>query len=115
MMSGQMGGQMNLNANAHEEALFQPYSTLDEPVLDTIMRDVRAVVSKLKVVMLPLDRTVRVGVYTVCASRAFSSKLCFSLSLNILPICSPILFVVTVDLRNRSTVTMELLQQKNQK
>ena len=55
-MGGQMGGQMN--AGAHEEALFQPYSTLDEPVLETIMRDVRAVASKLKVVMLPLDRTV---------------------------------------------------------
>ena len=53
-----MGGQMNMNANAHEEALFQPYSTLDEPVVETIMRDVRAVVSKLKIVMLPLDRTV---------------------------------------------------------
>jgi hypothetical protein len=49
----------NIAANAHEEALFQPYSTLDEPVMETIMRDVRAVVSKLKVVMLPLDRTVR--------------------------------------------------------
>jgi hypothetical protein len=53
MMTGQ------ISANAHQEALFQPYSTLDEPVLETIMRDVRAVVSKLKVVMLPLDRTVR--------------------------------------------------------
>ena len=52
MNSGGMG------ASAHQEALFQPYSTLDEPVMDTIMRDVRAVASKLKVVMLPLDRTV---------------------------------------------------------
>ena len=61
-MGGQMGGQMNsgdMSAGAHESALFQPYSTLDEPVLETIMRDVRAVASKLKVVMLPLDRTVR--------------------------------------------------------
>ena len=62
MQGGQMmGGQMNsggMTAGAHQEALFQPYSTLDEPVLETIMRDVRAVVSKLKVVMLPLDRTV---------------------------------------------------------
>jgi len=58
---GGMGGQMNaaggMTAGAHENALFQPYSTLDEPVLETIMRDVRAVASKLKVVMLPLDRT----------------------------------------------------------
>ena len=37
--------------------LLEPYSTLEEPVLDTIMRDVRAVHAKLKVVMLPLDRT----------------------------------------------------------
>lgn len=60
----QMGGQMGMNAaNAHEEALFQPYSTLDEPVLDTIMRDVHAVVAKLKIVMLPLDRTVRIGLF----------------------------------------------------
>ena len=34
----------------------QPYSTLDEPVMETIMRDVRAVGAKLRVVMLPLDR-----------------------------------------------------------
>ena len=53
------GGGTQMSATAHEEALFQPYSTLDEPVMETIMRDVRAVASKLKVVMLPLDRTVR--------------------------------------------------------
>ena len=55
-----MSGQMNTGnvVNAHEEALFQPYSTLDEPVRETILRDVRAVVAKLKIVMLPLDRTV---------------------------------------------------------
>jgi len=41
----------------HEEELFRPYSTLDEPVMETIMRDVRAVGSKLKVVMMPLDRS----------------------------------------------------------
>ena len=58
-----MGGAMNssdmANANVHQDALFAPYSTLDEPVMETIMRDVRAVVAKLKVVMLPLDRAVR--------------------------------------------------------
>eukprot|EP00547_Thalassionema_nitzschioides_P001578 CAMPEP_0194208602 /NCGR_PEP_ID=MMETSP0156-20130528/7006_1 /TAXON_ID=33649 /ORGANISM="Thalassionema nitzschioides, Strain L26-B" /LENGTH=107 /DNA_ID=CAMNT_0038935603 /DNA_START=18 /DNA_END=338 /DNA_ORIENTATION=- len=36
--------------------LLEPYSTLDEPVLETILRDVRAVGAKLKIVMLPLDR-----------------------------------------------------------
>lgn len=35
--------------------LSQPYSTLDEPVIETIMRDVRAVSSKLKVVLMPLS------------------------------------------------------------
>jgi len=36
--------------------LSKPVCTLDEPVRETIMRDVRAVGSKLLVVMLPLDR-----------------------------------------------------------
>lgn len=43
------------------DILLEPYSTLEEPVLDTIMRDVRAVYSKLKVVMLPLDRSTPFG------------------------------------------------------
>jgi hypothetical protein len=41
-----------------EQQFFAPLSTIDEPVRETIMRDVRAVASKLKVVMLPMDRTV---------------------------------------------------------
>ncbi len=41
-----------------QSALLEPVSTLDEPVIETIMRDVRAVGSKLRVVLLPLDRTV---------------------------------------------------------
>jgi protein YIPF6 len=41
----------------HEQELFSPFSTLDEPVIDTIMRDVHAVATKLKVVMKPLDRS----------------------------------------------------------
>ncbi|GAX18387.1 hypothetical protein FisN_15Lh318 [Fistulifera solaris] len=40
----------------HQDELFAPYSTLDEPVMETIMRDVRAVGAKLKVVMRPMDR-----------------------------------------------------------
>ena len=61
-----MSGQMNTGSNAsdHENALFQPYSTLDEPVKETILRDVRAVVAKLKIVMLPLDRTVSLIIYS---------------------------------------------------
>jgi len=41
----------------HEQELFSKYSTLDEPVSETILRDVRAVADKLKVVMMPLDRS----------------------------------------------------------
>ena len=41
----------------HEEELFSAYSTLDEPVMETIMRDVRAVASKLKIVLQPLNRS----------------------------------------------------------
>ena len=40
----------------HEKELFSPYCTLDEPVRETIMRDVNAVWAKLKIVLLPLDR-----------------------------------------------------------
>lgn len=42
----------------HEEEFFAPLSTLDEPVMETIMRDVRSVGSKLQVVLLPMDRNV---------------------------------------------------------
>lgn len=41
-----------------EDEFFAPLSTLDEPVMETIMRDVRSVGRKLKVVLLPLDRSV---------------------------------------------------------
>jgi hypothetical protein len=46
------------DAVMQEEEFFAPLSTLDEPVMETIMRDVRAVASKLKVVMLPMERNV---------------------------------------------------------
>lgn len=46
------------DAVMQEEEFFAPLSTLDEPVMETIMRDVRAVGSKLKVVMLPMERNV---------------------------------------------------------
>ncbi len=42
-----------------EGFLTQPYSTLDEPVRETIMRDVRSVASKIQVVLLPLKKAVR--------------------------------------------------------
>ena len=40
------------------DELLAPVSTLDEPVQETIMRDVRAVGAKLKAVLIPLDRNV---------------------------------------------------------
>jgi protein YIPF6 len=43
------------SAEDHESELFRPYSTLDEPVSETIMRDVRAVASKLRIVLSPLN------------------------------------------------------------
>ena len=46
------------DAVIQEQEFFAPLSTLDEPVMETIMRDVRAVSSKLRVVLLPMDRTV---------------------------------------------------------
>jgi hypothetical protein len=48
----------NVTVEQHEQEFFAPLSTLDEPVKETIMRDVRSVASKLKVVLLPMDRTV---------------------------------------------------------
>lgn len=43
----------------HEQQLFSKYSTLDEPIIETVLRDVRAVHEKLKVVMMPLDYSSR--------------------------------------------------------
>ena len=40
------------------DELLAPVSTLDEPVSETIMRDVRAVGGKLRAVLIPLDRSV---------------------------------------------------------
>jgi len=51
------------DAVMQEEEFFAPLSTLDEPVMETIMRDVRAVGSKLKVVMLPMERNIPYGGY----------------------------------------------------
>ena len=57
--------QEELNANDAENDpnafLAKPYSTLDEPVSETIMRDVRSVATKLRVVLLPLDRNTHFG------------------------------------------------------
>lgn len=47
----------------HQDALFSTYSTLDEPVRETILRDVRAVGAKLKVVIRPLSNGTIVSAY----------------------------------------------------
>jgi protein YIPF6 len=54
--SQQGGGGGPPSAEDHESELFRPYSTLDEPVSETIMRDVRAVASKLRIVLSPLNQ-----------------------------------------------------------
>jgi len=66
--SGRPSVQEELNANSNSNSnedpnafLAQPYSTLDEPVQETIMRDVRSVGAKLRVVLLPLDRNTHFG------------------------------------------------------
>jgi protein YIPF6 len=48
-----------LDANQHEQELFAKYSTLNEPVLTTILRDVHAVAAKLRIVLRPLDYSSR--------------------------------------------------------
>lgn len=50
-------------AQQQEDEFFAPLSTLDEPVRETIMRDVRSVWSKLKVVLLPMERSLPYGGY----------------------------------------------------
>jgi hypothetical protein len=47
-----------VDPSQQESEFFAPLSTLDEPVRETIMRDVRSVASKLKVVLLPMERSV---------------------------------------------------------
>jgi len=49
------GSSPSASAGANE--LLTPVSTLDEPVRETVMRDVRAVGVKLKAVMMPVDRS----------------------------------------------------------
>jgi len=48
--------------------LFRPYSTLDEPVRETILRDLRAVGAKLQVIMRPLDKAPLLSNYAAIAT-----------------------------------------------
>jgi len=50
-----------------DDFLLEPYSTLDEPVMETIMRDARGVWTKLKVVLLPLDKNSPLGYVQVAS------------------------------------------------
>ncbi|KAL3778079.1 hypothetical protein ACHAW5_001418 [Stephanodiscus triporus] len=45
------------SSGTSDDELMAPVSTLDEPVSETIMRDVRAVGAKLRAVLIPLDRS----------------------------------------------------------
>eukprot|EP00581_Thalassiosira_minuscula_P000868 CAMPEP_0183743944 /NCGR_PEP_ID=MMETSP0737-20130205/65478_1 /TAXON_ID=385413 /ORGANISM="Thalassiosira miniscula, Strain CCMP1093" /LENGTH=151 /DNA_ID=CAMNT_0025979577 /DNA_START=66 /DNA_END=518 /DNA_ORIENTATION=- len=49
-------GATSSSSSTGMDELLAPVCTLDEPVMETIMRDVRAVGAKLKAVLLPLDR-----------------------------------------------------------
>jgi protein YIPF6 len=48
-----------IDASQHEQELFAKYSTLNEPVIETIMRDVRAVAQKLHIVLQPIEHSSR--------------------------------------------------------
>mmetsp|Transcript_29559 Transcript_29559/g.35977 ORF Transcript_29559/g.35977 Transcript_29559/m.35977 type:complete len:273 (+) Transcript_29559:191-1009(+) len=45
------------------EGLLAPVSTLDEPVKETILRDLNSIYTKLKVVLIPIDRATMEGAY----------------------------------------------------
>lgn len=62
-----MPESQRITVEQHESALFGAYSTLEEPVRETILRDVRAVVSKLKIVMQPMDRSIPISPYSMLA------------------------------------------------
>lgn len=56
--SNDISGQNGMQQEQHQDPmafLSQPYSTLDEPISETFMRDLNAVSSKLKVVLTPLS------------------------------------------------------------
>ena len=57
--NGVVADDDGVNSSYGINELLAPVSTLDEPVGETIMRDVRAVGAKLRAVLMPLDRSVR--------------------------------------------------------
>ena len=60
-------GAASSSSSSGMDELLRPVSTLDEPVMETIMRDVRAVGAKLKAVLIPLGGNVS---YFVCEAEA---------------------------------------------
>lgn len=61
-------GAASSSSSSGMDELLRPVSTLDEPVMETIMRDVRAVGAKLKAVLIPLGGNVS---YFVCEQKPF--------------------------------------------
>lgn len=59
------GATASTSSSHGMDELLSPVSTLDEPVMETVMRDVRSVGAKLKAVMIPLDRHRPFGYVTV--------------------------------------------------
>jgi hypothetical protein len=66
---------MNGNTGAMQDEFFAPLSTLDEPIMETIMRDVRSVGAKLRVVLLPMDRNVRTNMVVVGVVRCGGNEM----------------------------------------
>ena len=62
-------------ADGGMDELLAPVSTLDEPVRETIMRDVRAVGAKLRAVLIPLDRNVSSNLFAMIAAKIAQLKL----------------------------------------
>ena len=62
-------------AQQHETELFSKYSTLDEPVMETILRDVRAVTTKLSLILSqrPFHTSTSVDSSTTTSSNSISS------------------------------------------
>ena len=69
-------------AQQHETELFSKYSTLDEPVMETILRDVRAVTTKLSLILS--QRPFHTSTQSVDSSTTTSSNSISSLYYNAL-------------------------------
>eukprot|EP00934_Nitzschia_sp_Nitz4_P006517 Nitzschia sp. Nitz4//scaffold23_size168460//91088//92117//NITZ4_002223-RA/size168460-augustus-gene-0.308-mRNA-1//-1//CDS//3329543647//6507//frame0 len=112
-----MNNNMNNNMNTQqmENEFFAPLSTLDEPVRETIMRDVHAVATKLKVVLLPMDRTVRSSYYcivTLLHGYIVAWLQDHSLTLTLLPVVMTPWTTIATIATTTTTVSMPILVQQ---